>query len=182
MLSCNSKAHPWQASGPCTPDLEAVSQHLRAAIPAADVQMVARVQCAGAVVAAYEAVRDALGPERLLWHGTSWESVPNIVREGFNRAYAYHGRHGARLGRGTYFAEDPVYALRFCGRGTGSKALLLAGVLPGRCARGEDGLLEPPLDAAGARFNSTVDNPANPRVLCVFRDFQALPLLLAEVA
>jgi len=146
---------------------------------------VARVESASTVTAAFEAVRGALGPERLLWHGTSWESVPNIVRHGFNRAYAYGGRHGAKLGRGTYFAEDPNYALRFCSRATpgGPRALFMAGVLPGRVARGEEGLLEPPqADATGARFDSTADNPVQPRVLCVFKDFQALPLFLVEVS
>lgn len=134
---------------------------------------------------AYSAVRIALGPERLLWHGTSWERVANIARHGFNRAYAYGGRHGARLGRGTYFAEDPAYALRYCGgvnRGV-PRALILAGVLPGRVVRGVDGLIEPPLaDADGTRFDSTVDDPARPMVFCVFKDFQALPLYLLEVA
>lgn len=134
-----------------------------------------------AVSAAYAGVRDSLGPERLLWHGTSWDSVSNIVHNGFNRAYC--GRHGAKLGRGSYFAEDVSYALRFCGRACASRAVFLAGVLPGRFCKGEDGLVEPPMraDANGARFDSTVDDPSKPRVVCVFRDFQALPLYLAEV-
>ena len=51
------------------------------------------------MVTAYEAVRNSLGPERLLWHGTSWDSVANIARHGFNRAYAYGSaaRHRVRL-------------------------------------------------------------------------------------
>lgn len=140
-----------------------------------------RVECSGATAAAYAGVRAALGPERLLWHGTPWDAVANIAHHGFNRAYC--GRHGAKLGRGSYFAEDPAYASRFCGRGAPSRALFLAGVLPGRSCRGEDGWVEPPAaDASGARFDSTVDNALRPRVFCVFRDFQAMPLYLAEVA
>jgi hypothetical protein len=130
--------------------------------------------------AAYEGVRKTLGPEKLLWHGTSWDSVANIVRHGFNRAYG--GRHGAKLGRGSYFAEEAVYALRFCGRSQ-NRVLFLAGVLPGRCCKGEENLVEPPVaDASGVRFDSTVDDPERPKVFCVFRDFQALPLYVAEVA
>lgn len=160
----------------------AIMQTLAAFIPNVEVGLIARVQCPVAA-AAYAGVRQALGPERLLWHGTAWECVPNIARNGFNRAYAYNrARHGARLGRGTYFAEDPSFALRFCGRRSKNRALLLAGVLPGRWTRGEDGLIEPPQDTVtGARFDSTVENVADPHVFCVFRDFQALPLFLVEL-
>eukprot|EP00927_Polykrikos_kofoidii_P083083 TRINITY_DN8425_c0_g2_i1.p1 TRINITY_DN8425_c0_g2~~TRINITY_DN8425_c0_g2_i1.p1 ORF type:complete len:1018 (-),score=160.15 TRINITY_DN8425_c0_g2_i1:120-2897(-) len=168
--------------GTTTTDLDTVARSLEATYPNAKVQLVARVECAMTAAAAYTAVQDTLGPERLLWHGTSWECVPNIVQHGFNRAYAYEGqRHGAKLGRGTYFAEDPAYAARFCGRGS-PRALFLAGVLPGRVTRGEEGLIEPPAaDTFGNRFDATVDNPVQPKVFCVFRDFQALPLYLVEI-
>jgi poly [ADP-ribose] polymerase 10/14/15 len=152
-----------------------------------EVRFVARVVCvSGAVATAYSAVREALGPERLMWHGTTWDAAPNIVRHGFDRTYAYRGaKHGAKLGHGTYFAQDPAHALRFSSRDPEKpRVLLLAGVLAGRTTRGEDGLVEPPLvrdNASGVRFDSTCDDPENPRVLCVFRDFQAVPLYLAEV-
>eukprot|EP00913_Durusdinium_trenchii_P012634 g11865.t1 len=137
---------------------------------------------AGAALrAAYAAAKSSLGPERLLWHGTSWDCVPNIVRHGFNRAYAFNARHGSKLGRGVYFADDPGYALRFAGK-CQTRAVLLAGVLPGRFTRGKEGLLEAPAMPAmpGLRFDSTCDDA--PRVFCVFKDFQALPLYLLQVA
>jgi len=180
LLDTASPASPLFAS-----DLQEVSAMLSAALPSVEILRVTRVQCTGTAVTAYEAVRDSLGPERLLWHGTSWDSVANIARHGFNRAYAYGSaqRHGSRLGRGCYFAEDPKFALRFCERSEGRKALFLAGVLPGCFTRGAIGLIEPPLaDTHGARFDSTVDNEESPKVFCVFRDFQAVPLYFAEVA
>jgi len=135
-----------------------------------------------ALVAAYQAARESLGPERLLWHGTSWECVPNIVRHGFNRAYAFNARHGSKLGRGVYFAEDPGYALRFAGKTQRTRAMLLAGVLLGKQTRGKEGLLEPPADSRGGfRFDSTCDDVKRPRVFCVFKDFQAIPLYLLQV-
>ncbi|CAK8992194.1 unnamed protein product [Durusdinium trenchii] len=139
---------------------------------------------AGAALrAAYAAAKSSLGPERLLWHGTSWDCVPNIVRHGFNRAYAFNARHGSKLGRGVYFADDPGYALRFAGK-CQTRAVLLAGVLPGRFTRGKEGLLEAPAMPAmpGLRFDSTCDDASRPRVFCVFKDFQALPLYLLQVA
>eukprot|EP00931_Biecheleriopsis_adriatica_P059529 TRINITY_DN35627_c0_g1_i1.p1 TRINITY_DN35627_c0_g1~~TRINITY_DN35627_c0_g1_i1.p1 ORF type:complete len:545 (+),score=101.05 TRINITY_DN35627_c0_g1_i1:102-1637(+) len=152
--------------------------------PGLCIGVVARVANESFVAAAaYAAVQESLGPERFLWHGTSWESASNIVRYGFNRAYAFNARHGSKLGRGVYFAEDPAYALRFAGCTQRSRALLLAGVLPGRVTRGKAGLLEPPLCAStGVRFDSTVDDATKPRVVCVFRDFQALPLYLVQVS
>lgn len=151
--------------------------------PGARIGFTARVSgLAGVAAAAYSAVRETLGPERFLWHGTAWECVPNIVRHGFNRAYAFNARHGSKLGRGVYFAEDPAYALRFAGRTQSSRALLLAGVLPGHFTRGKEGLLEPPrCDSSGKRFDATADDAQRPRVFCVFKDFQALPLYLIQV-
>lgn len=178
-ISATPRAPPWPNEQPGKSDLEAVSGWLVSALPAVEVRAVYRVECALSVGAAYAGVRKALGPERLLWHGTPWDAVANIAQHGFNRAYC--GRHGAKLGRGSYFAEDAAYAARFCSRSQPSRAIFLAGVLPGRVCRGEDGLVEPPADATGARFDSTVDDVERPRVFCVFRDFQALPLYLAEV-
>lgn len=179
LLSNTPQAPPWPQEAPGRSDLEAVKSWLASSLPKSEVRAVLRVEC-GLTKAAYSGVSKSLGPERLLWHGTSWDSVGNIVRQGFNRAYC--GRHGTKLGRGVYFTEDATYALRFCGR-SAIRAVFLAGVLPGRCCRGEEGLVEPPIaDATGARFDSTVDDPARPKVFCVFRDFQAIPLYLAKLA
>jgi len=181
LVSSTPRAPPWPHEQPGRSDIEAVRSWLSVSLPTSEVRNVMRVECTLAT-AAYTAVSKTLGPERLLWHGTAWDSVANIVRHGFNRAYS--GRHGAKLGRGSYFAEDAAYALRFCGRCT-PRALFLAGVLPGRCCRGEENLVEPPADksdASGARYDSTVDDPERPKVFCVFKDFQALPLYLAEIA
>lgn len=179
LLSVTPQAPPWPHEPSCRSDIEAVRIWLGDALPSFEVKTVLRVECTLAS-AAYEGVRKTLGPERLLWHGTSWESVGNIVRHGFNRAYG--GRHGLKLGRGSYFAEDAAYAMRFCNRHSQTKVIFLAGVLPGRCCKGEENLVEPPAaDSSGARFDSTVDDTERPKVFCVFRDFQALPLYVAEV-
>lgn len=159
-------------------DLDAVRNWLSGALPSWRILQVLRVECSSAAAAAYNGVSRTLGPERLLWHGTSWDCVANIAQNGFNRAYG--GRHGSKLGRGSYFAEDATFALRFCGRSQ-PRAIFLAGVLPGRFCRGAEGLVEPPALDAGTRYDSTVDDAANPKVFCVFRDFQAIPLYLAEV-
>jgi len=180
VLSTSPHAPPWSQEFPGQSDIEAVQARLKATVPVVEVKAVFRVEIATASSVAYNGVRRTLGPEKLLWHGTTWEAAGNIAQNGFNRAYV--GRHGTKLGRGTYFAEDASYAMRFCSRGP-SRAIFLAGVLPGRYCRGEEGLVEPPpAPDNGARFDSTVDDPEQPRIFCVFRDFQALPLYLVEVA
>jgi len=147
----------------------------------------------GAHASVYEAVHATYRApeERLLWHGTSWRSLLNILRHGFNRAYS--GRHGSKFGVGTYFAMDPEYALRFSGR-VPPRVLILACVLVGRYTKGSAGIVEPPLigeedacrtkslGSGGRRYDSTVDDSQNPRVFCVFRDFQALPVGLAVLS
>lgn len=179
LLSVTPQAPPWPHEPSSGSDIEAVRTWLGDALPSFEVKTVLRVECTLAS-AAYEGVRKTLGPEKLLWHGTSWESAGNIVRHGFNRAYG--GRHGLKLGRGSYFAEDAAYAMRFCNRHSQTKVIFLAGVLPGRCCKGEENLVEPPeADKSGARYDSTVDDVERPKVFCVFRDFQALPLYVAEV-
>ena len=71
-------------------------------------------------------------------------------------------RHGSKLGRGVYFAEDPAYAWRFAGKAHRTRALLLAGVLPGRHTRGKEGLLEAPVSTTGCRYDSTCDDTSRP--------------------
>lgn len=143
----------------------------------------------GTQATVYDAVRLTLATpcERLLWHGTSWASVQNIMRGGFNRAYS--GRHGTKFGNGTYFAVSPDYALRFCDPGR-PRAVLLARVLVGRYVKGAAGMMEPPIieekggddelvvspSTSRRRYDSTVDDIDHPHIYCIFRDFQAIPV------
>merc|ERR1712232_846005 len=101
----------------------------------------------------YSAVREAMGSssqafeERVLWHGTSSDSVRNIVLGGFNRAYC--GRHGAKFGHGTYFSADASYSTRFCDRQVVDRrrpyrTMILSRVFVGAYCRGQPGLMEPP--------------------------------------
>jgi len=133
----------------------------------------------------YEAVRGTMGPapELDLWHGTTPDCVRNILLGGFNRAYG--GRHGTRLGLGTYFSPDAAYSLRFCGRSRGARhVMLLAKVRIGTCAKGAPELVEPPYRDADQmeRYDATVDDVDAPSMYCIFRDYQALPCYVVEFA
>lgn len=174
----------WYADGSDIPDdLSHVAAMFSAQAPApARLLRVLRVDVAG-LATVYEAVRNTManGEERLLWHGTSLRCARSIILGGFNRAYA--GRHGTRLGQGSYFSSNVAYSLRFCDRSCERQVVLLASVLVGQWTKGSPELREPPYcDAAQlVRYDSTVDDVASPTMFCIFRDFQALPRYVVEL-
>lgn len=160
-----------------TDDLLHVRALFAAQVPGKAVLGVYRIE-GGAFSEVYGAVRRSmqLPNELTLWHGTTAESVPNIVLGGFNRGYC--GRHGTKLGSGTYFSASAGYSLRFCDRRRPLRMMLLSRVLAGVWARGEPGLVEAPRRDAHTRYDSTVDDTASPSMYCIFRDFQAVPQYL----
>mmetsp|Transcript_1373 Transcript_1373/g.2565 ORF Transcript_1373/g.2565 Transcript_1373/m.2565 type:complete len:569 (+) Transcript_1373:45-1751(+) len=175
---------PWDEEPNAKPDdLAHVRELFATGVQSAPVLRVFRVENA-APSGVYEAVRKTMEvqEERVLWHGTSADSVHNIISNGFNRAYC--GRHGTKLGHGTYFSASPEYSVRFCGRKASRRLMLLAKVLTGVSVKGNAELIEPPYRDAERlkRYDSTVDDIESPGIFCVFRDFQALPLYLVEFA
>jgi len=172
----------WTASTNQQPDdLAHVGAMFSTQMPGTTVNAVYRVENPGLGVV-YDAVKASLGTkvEHMLWHGTSSDCVRNITLNGFNRAYC--GRHGLKYGHGTYFSVSADYSSRFCDKRQTSRVVFLASVLVGEWTRGSPELVEPPhKDSEGMiRFDSTVDNEESPKIFCVFRDFQAIPLYLVE--
>lgn len=151
-------------------------------MPGVPVLRVLRVETDSRLANVHEAVRASMSVvnAQMLWHGTLSERIPNIVLSGFNRAYC--GRHGTKLGHGTYFSAAADYSARFCDRKNKRRVVILADVLVGSWTKGSPDLVEPPHCNADclARFDSTVDNADAPSIFCVFRDFQALPRYLVE--
>mmetsp|Transcript_51126 Transcript_51126/g.136476 ORF Transcript_51126/g.136476 Transcript_51126/m.136476 type:complete len:747 (-) Transcript_51126:89-2329(-) len=162
-------------------DLHHIRSLFAAQLPRVPVIGVYRIENS-ALTGVYCAVRDAMEvpDERELWHGTSADCVTNIVRNGFNRAYS--GRHGTKLGHGTYFSAAAGYSMRFCDRKRSRRVMFLAKVLTGAKAKGSPELVEPPQRDAKhmTRYDSTVDDVFSPSTFCIFRDFQALPCYLIE--
>ncbi|NXP05277.1 PAR14 polymerase, partial [Thinocorus orbignyianus] len=117
--------------------------------------------------------------ERLLFHGTSKESLTLINNYGFNRSYA--GMHAASYGNGTYFAVQASYSAH----DTYSKPdvdrkkyMYLARVLVGEYAQGKSGSITPAAKNAGNSidlYDSSTDNVAHPSMFIIFNDIQAYP-------
>ncbi|CAN0224213.1 unnamed protein product [Bubo scandiacus] len=117
--------------------------------------------------------------ERLLFHGTSKESLTLINNHGFNRSYA--GMHAANFGNGTYFAVNASYsAYDTYSRpdANGRKYMYLARVLVGEYSQGTKGSITPGAKNASNSidlFDSSTDNVNQPSMFIIFNDIQAYP-------
>ncbi|NWI32446.1 PAR14 polymerase, partial [Sula dactylatra] len=117
--------------------------------------------------------------EKLLFHGTSKESLTLINNHGFNRSYA--GMHAANFGNGTYFAVNASYSANDTYSRPdvqGKKYMYLARVLVGEYSQGTRGSITPaaknpsnPTDL----FDSSTDNVNQPSMFIIFNDIQAYP-------
>ncbi|NWY57592.1 PAR14 polymerase, partial [Chionis minor] len=117
--------------------------------------------------------------ERLLFHGTSKESLNLINDRGFNRSYA--GMHGAAFGNGTYFAVNANYSASDVYSKpdvNGKKYMYLARVLVGEYCQGTRGSITPAAKNANNSidlFDSATDNVSQPSMFIIFNDIQAYP-------
>ncbi|XP_009994325.1 PREDICTED: poly [ADP-ribose] polymerase 14 [Chaetura pelagica] len=117
--------------------------------------------------------------EKLLFHGTSKESLILINNRGFNRSYA--GMHAANYGNGTYFAVDAAYSAHDVYSrpdANGKKYMYLARVLVGQYSLGTKGSITPAAKSASNSidlFDSSTDNLNQPTMFIIFNDIQAYP-------
>ncbi|NWY31871.1 PAR14 polymerase, partial [Pheucticus melanocephalus] len=117
--------------------------------------------------------------ERLLFHGTSQESLTLINKQGFNRSYA--GMHAANFGNGTYFAVNASYSANdFYSRPdmNGKKYMYLARVLVGEYSLGKKGSITPArknVSNSVDLYDSSTDNVSQPSMFIIFNDIQAYP-------
>ncbi|NXD19774.1 PAR14 polymerase, partial [Spelaeornis formosus] len=117
--------------------------------------------------------------ERLLFHGTSQESLTFINNHGFNRSYA--GMHAANFGNGTYFAVNASYSandLYSKPDANGKKYMYLARVLVGEYSLGKKGSITPArknVSNSVDLFDSSTDNMSQPSMFIIFNDIQAYP-------
>ncbi|XP_064370733.1 protein mono-ADP-ribosyltransferase PARP14 isoform X2 [Dromaius novaehollandiae] len=117
--------------------------------------------------------------ERLLFHGTSSDSLTLINNKGFNRSYA--GMNAAQFGNGTYFAVNASYSANDTYSKpdvNGKKYMYLARVLVGEYSLGKKGAITPAAKNASDSidlFDSSTDNMNQPSMFIIFNDIQAYP-------
>ncbi|XP_029442229.1 protein mono-ADP-ribosyltransferase PARP15-like [Rhinatrema bivittatum] len=115
--------------------------------------------------------------ERILFHGTCWETTLLICEHGFNRSLNQRSVHG----RGVYFAVNaeistgPNYSKP---NSDGLRVIIQARVLTGKYTHGQAGLKAAPLRSASSGrdlFDSVVDKVESPSTFVIFHDSQAYP-------
>ncbi|XP_006814558.2 protein mono-ADP-ribosyltransferase PARP14-like [Saccoglossus kowalevskii] len=116
--------------------------------------------------------------EKRLFHGTHADNVTYINRENFNRSYQATNV-GARFGQGSYFAKDSEYSIPYSQKDSNDTRLImyLVRVLVGEYARGNLNMKAPPVKdtRTQTKYDSTVDDPANPTIFVVYDDTFAYP-------
>lgn len=139
-----------------------------------------------------------LPKEQWLFHGTNKDIVDPICQQGFDWRLS-GSKHGARYGKGSYFATDPSYSHTYSAHsGTGvmtrlrlsnvSKTetfrMFLAKVIVGSSTVGSYGTQRPPSkdssDPLSPLYDSCVNNVNDPTIFVVFERSQAYPYYIIE--
>ena len=150
------------------------------------VLQVERLPAASELATVFEAkaigmAKRGCGDVNWLWHGTDGSAAAKIMANGFNRSM---GKVMA-YGEGVYFASTAKMSLTYCSPDEqGRKHIFLCSVLCGRYTQGRRGMKEPPPLAGGdgiELYDSVVDNVAQPRIVVIFNDVQAVPQYLVTV-
>ncbi|XP_068584437.1 protein mono-ADP-ribosyltransferase PARP15 [Cebidichthys violaceus] len=117
--------------------------------------------------------------EKLLYHGTTRDNCDSIMKTGFNRSFS--GQNATSYGHGSYFAVDASYSAHPTyskPAADGSQLMFVVRVLTGVSTLGHSNLKTPPARSdqqSSDRYDSVVDNIANPSMYVVFHDNQAYP-------
>jgi poly [ADP-ribose] polymerase 10/14/15 len=126
--------------------------------------------------------------ERILFHGTTEDSVESICKFGFNRSYC--GKNATIYGKGVYFASSQAYSHDYTNlnlklskspHGTRNKLcghIFVTRVLVGNVAVGNQNTETKTLPKLADNFtpvDTTVNNLHNPSIFVIYHDAQAYP-------
>ena len=116
--------------------------------------------------------------ERVLFHGTSFQNVAQIVNSGFNRDFNKRQRYG----KGSYFSSMASYSAKYCARDDeddpAKKVMLVCKVIVGEYCigtRNMDGSSVPYKADKKTRYESCVDDMVDPTIFVINRDYHAIP-------
>lgn len=114
--------------------------------------------------------------ELTLYHGTSLETIPKILHQGFLRQFTSR----AVYGKGVYFARKAHYSRHESYAkpdSDGFQHLLLCQVVCGEWEIGDAEMVQPPMkrDNEYVPYETTVNRHQNPSIFVTYQDDQALP-------
>ena len=110
--------------------------------------------------------------EKLLWHGSSYDILNKIIRNGFDRSYSTIAVYGK--GRISWEMRVIVVVQDISTHSDGYKYLLLCKVIVGDSADWVNACSS--IEANGNEYDTLVDSPQNPSIYVVWRDFAAVPM------
>ena len=119
-----------------------------------------------------------------LFHGTMAQHVDTICNDNLDFRLA-GDRVGALFGQGSYFAVEAKYSDLYCQPAPNRhKFMFVVKCLAGKCAQGDPKFKRPPpvdpKDAQKGLYDCCVDNPANPKIYCIFDNHQYYPEYIIE--
>ncbi|XP_050959395.1 protein mono-ADP-ribosyltransferase PARP11 isoform X2 [Labeo rohita] len=119
--------------------------------------------------------------EQMLFHGTSAKNVHSICTFNFNCRLSDKKRKAHILGKGTYFAKHASFATKYSeNTSQGTKVMLLARVIVGKCKTGRQDYCTPDDDLDEKIHDSCVDNTLCPRIFVIFDSNQIYPEYVFE--
>ena len=125
--------------------------------------------------------------ERWLFHGTNKDIVEPICQQGFDWRLS-GSKHGARYGKGSYFAVESSYSHKYSSVGAkplqGCLQIFMAKVIVGSYVAGSyDTQRPPPKDSSNPLsplHDSCVNNERNPTIFVIFERSQAYPYYIID--
>jgi len=115
-----------------------------------------------------------------LWHGTTADVKDKIMQQGFNRSFC--GKNATFYGKGVYFARDASYSSNKLysvpDPNNGNMQYILAcRVVVGEYSKGVMNALTPNVRDVKTHtlYDSTVDDPPDPKIYVTYHDAQAYP-------
>ena len=119
--------------------------------------------------------------ERLLFHGTDEDTLPQIMAQGFDRSFC--GKNATVHGKGVYFAVESEYSARdpySKPNSAGEKFMFVCRVLVGEYCKGRQDARAPDYLEGFKRYDTTVDSMQTPKIFVTYNDAQAYPEYLVK--
>ena len=164
---------------------EAVKFFMRSLNPGTNVVGVQRIQNMAmwqsyAVKRQGMSTRDKQKPEQAekkwLFHGTSADTVPKIIQQGFNRGFA--GKNAVVYGAGVYFAKNSSYSASTTYSppdSRGVQQMFLVRVLAGHSCRGNNGQIVPDMRDASRHILYDTTTNSDHSIFVTYHDAQQYP-------
>ena len=115
-------------------------------------------------------------PEKIwLFHGTSAETVPKIIQQGFNRGFA--GKNATVYGKGVYFAKNSSYSASttYSPPSNGVQQMFLCRVLTGHTCKGVRDQLVPDVRDSARNILYDCTTNSDSTIFVTYHDSQQYP-------